>query len=94
MIFGLVGPHEQPFNRLVMAIDYCVSQLEGKQEAFIQVGYSTYAPRYAKYRPFLHPDKIKTLVDSADIVICHGGPGSISLAFECGKIPIVFPRGF
>lgn len=28
----------------------------------------------------------------ADAVVCHGGPGTISLAVQCGHRPIVMPR--
>ena len=28
----------------------------------------------------------------ADAVVCHGGPGTISLAIQCGHRPIVMPR--
>ena len=46
MIFVTVGTHEQPFDRLVKAIDELKRDQLITDDIFIQTGYSTYSPKY------------------------------------------------
>ena len=41
MIFVTVGTHEQPFNRLVKAVDDLVGNGTIKEDVIVQKGYST-----------------------------------------------------
>lgn len=41
---------------------------------------------------YLPSDELEALMRSADAVVCHGGPGTISLARGTGHRPIVVPR--
>ena len=92
MIFVTVGTHEQPFDRLVNAID----ELKGRgiisHEVFIQSGYSKYQPRFCNCYPFIGFNEMIERIKNADIVITHGGTGSIMLVLYNGKIPVVVPR--
>ena len=45
MIFVTVGTHEQPFDRLVKAIDELKRDQLITDDIFIQTGYSTYSPK-------------------------------------------------
>lgn len=47
MIFVTVGTHEQQFNRLVEYMDKWA--IKNDEEVVIQIGYSTYKPRVAKW---------------------------------------------
>ena len=49
MIFVTVGTHEQPFNRLIQKIDELVRDGEIEDDVFMQIGYSTYEPKYTKW---------------------------------------------
>lgn len=90
MIFVTVGTHEQPFNRLVEYMDrWSVDQDE---EVVIQTGFSTYEPKHCKWsKLFPYSEMIKN-VETARIVITHGGPSSFIMPLQIGKIPIVVPR--
>lgn len=88
MIFVTVGTHEQQFNRLVEYMD----RLGLDEEVIIQSGYSDYIPQYCKSEKMLSYQKMLELVEQARIVITHGGPSSIMLPLQMGKIPIVVPR--
>ena len=79
MIFVTVGTHEQPFNRLLIAIDKLKKEHIIKDDVIIQRGYSTYSPSYCLY-------------SQARIIITHGGPSSFIDALKIGKLPIVVPR--
>lgn len=92
MIFVTVGTHEQPFDRLVEAVDGLKEKGLIPGEVFIQTGYSSYAPRFCDYSDFIAFDEMIERMNNADVVITHGGTGSIMLVLYNGKIPVVVPR--
>lgn len=92
MIFVTVGTHEQPFNRLIQEVDHLVETGVIKEEVFIQTGYSTYEPQFCKWSSLISFDKMNELMETADIIITHGGPATFMSAITNGKKPIVVPR--
>lgn len=88
MIFATVGTHEDPFDRLLKALD----ALPGDEEVVVQSGYSTYAPRRCKAEAMMPYDRVQALMRDARVVVTHGGPASIMQALAHGKVPIVVPR--
>lgn len=94
MIFVSVGTHEQPFNRLVKYMDKL--KLDGiiEEDVIIQTGYSTYVPKKCMWRQFFPYNEMKKNVETARIVITHGGPSSFIMPLQIGKIPIVVPRRY
>ena len=92
MIFVTVGTHEQPFDRLLKAIDDLKRYGIITEEVIVQSGYSTYVPKYCKWEKLIpYKDMIKN-VENARIVITHGGPASFIMPLQIGKIPVVVPR--
>jgi UDP-N-acetylglucosamine transferase subunit ALG13 len=92
MIFVTVGTHEQGFNRLIQAIDGLKNSNFPETDIFIQTGYSTYKPRYCQYKDFIRFDEILKRIEDAEMIITHGGTGSIMLVLYRQKIPVVVPR--
>lgn len=92
MLLAIVGTHEQQFNRLVKALDCMAQRKAYPGDIFIQYGYSSYVPQFARGAKMLGVDELGALADQANIIVTHGGPGSIWLAFERNKIPVVVPR--
>lgn len=92
MIFVTVGTHEQQFNRLIKKIDDLKSKNIIKEEVFMQIGYSNYLPVNCKYKKLLTYEEMTKYIKNANIIITHGGPGSIFLPLQYNKIPIVVPR--
>ena len=92
VIFVTVGTHEQQFNRLIQYVDDLVRDGIVKDKVIIQTGYSDYEPKYCEWQKLYPFTKMEELVDNADIVITHGGPSSIILPLQKGKVPIVVPR--
>lgn len=90
MIFVTVGTHEQAFNRLIREMDLIAK--ESDEEVLIQNGYSTYVPKYAKFKKFMNYEEMNENYGKARIIITHGGPSSFIDAVQIGKIPIVVPR--
>lgn len=92
MIFVTVGTHEQPFNRLVEYIDKLKKNNIIKEDVIIQIGYSTYKPKYCKWKELYSYQEMKKLIEEARIVITHGGPSSFIMPLQINKVPIVVPR--
>ncbi len=92
MIFVTVGTHEQPFDRLISAIDALKGEGIIREDVIIQTGYSTYEPKHCTFSKLLpYSDMVKNVAD-ARIVITHGGPSSFIMPLQIGKIPVVVPR--
>ena len=92
MIFVTVGTHEQQFNRLVQKIDELKRDGEIQEDVLIQIGYSTYEPKYCEWQQWVPYPKMIENVDKARVVITHGGPSSFIMPLQIGKTPIVVPR--
>lgn len=94
MIFVTVGTHEQPFNRLVECVDNLKHDGVIEEEVIIQIGYSTYEPKYCTWKKLYAYQEMVRLVNEARIVITHGGPSSFIMPLQVGKIPIIVPRRY
>lgn len=92
MIFVTVGTHEQPFNRLIKAVDDLKKDGIITEEVIMQTGFSTYEPKYCESSKLISYPQMVRNVEEARIVITHGGPASFIMPLQIGKIPIVVPR--
>lgn len=92
MIFVTVGTHEQPFNRLVKAVDELKRDGIIAEDVIMQTGFSTYEPKYCQWSKLIPYQQIIKNVEDARIVITHGGPASFIMPLQIGKTPIVVPR--
>jgi len=85
MIFISTGSQKFQFNRLLEAVDGLVASGRITDTVFAQTGYSTYQPKHYEYQAFLDREQFENKIDEADIVITHGGTGSIMSAIVRGK---------
>lgn len=92
MIFVTVGTHEQGMDRLFIELDKLIESGHIKEEVFAQIGYTDYKPLNYKYKKMIGYDEMDEYVKKSDIIITHGGPGSIFHPLQYNKIPIVVPR--
>ena len=92
MIFVTVGTHEQPFNRLVKAVDELKRDGFITEDVIMQTGFSTYEPKYCQWSKLISYQQMVKNVEDARIVITHGGPASFIMPLQVGKTPIVVPR--
>ena len=94
MIFVTVGTHEQPFNRLIKAVDELKRDGIITEDVIMQTGFSTYEPKYCKWSKLIPYQDMEKNVKNAHIVITHGGPASFIMPLQIGKTPIVVPRQY
>ena len=92
MIFVTVGTHEQPFNRLIEYVDNLKGGSIIDEEVVMQIGFSTYEPKYCTWQKLFPYRRMIEYVNEARIVITHGGPSSFIMPLQVGKTPIVVPR--
>lgn len=89
MILVTVGTHEDPFDRLVAAAERLAAAGE---DVVVQTGTSTVPTPHCTAHRVLPPSALDALVRRAEVVVTHGGPGSILQARAAGHVPIVVPR--
>ena len=87
MIFVTVGTHQQPFTRLIRALDALPSAELVVQHGFAEAPHGV--ARAVRFMPF--PEMLENF-QRADTVITHAGVGSILCATNVGHVPIVVPR--
>lgn len=90
--FVAVGTHSQPFTRLLAIVSRAIDEgvLPGPLRA--QLGSAAWSAPGAEVSPHMSRDELEAAMDSAAVVICHGGAGIISSALAAGHRPIVVPR--
>lgn len=88
-IFAAVGTQKFSFNRLINALDN-VSKSEGF-EIFVQYGNSK-RPEDCAGASFLESGEYQAMLGDADVVVVHGGIGTIRSALSIGAKVVVVPR--
>lgn len=87
-----VGTDHHPFDRLIKWInDWLEQHPEQIQTFMVQWGSASVEPICPGER-FLEVNRLDEFLDAADVMICHGGPGSIADAWARGQVPIAVPR--
>jgi UDP-N-acetylglucosamine transferase subunit ALG13 len=88
MILVTVGTNEQPFDRLVRAVE----PLEPEEPLVVQHGSCATRGGRGRWVDFVSFEELEALMRQARLVVAHAGVGSIMLARRCGKRPLVVPR--
>ena len=88
MILVTLGTQKQSFTRL---LDY-IEKSKIKDTVVVQAGHTKYNSEKMKILSFIEYDEMENLIDKADIIITHGGTGSIIMPLMKGKIVIACAR--
>ncbi len=88
MIFVTVGTNQTPFDRLLLAI----GDPPNGQALVVQHGPSIVRPPAAACFDFLPYGTLVDYVTASSVVVAHAGTGSVLVALQAGKRPIVMPR--
>jgi len=87
-----VGSREYQFDRLLEKMDELVRGNKLDEEVFAQIGQSNYLPKHYRHVRYMSPDNFHQKQMSADLIISHGGTGTIISALKLGKKVIAVPR--
>ncbi len=92
MIFIALGTQKFQFNRLLSIVDDLIEKKVINEPVLAQVGYSNYKPKYFETIDFLSQHDFHQQIIACDLLITHGGVGSIINGLKFNKKVIVFPR--
>lgn len=92
MILVLLGTQNNSFHRLLEEVQKNIDNGNIKEEVVVQKGYTKFESKNMTMYMQLPVDELKKLIDKADLVITHGGVGSIITAIEENKRVIAVPR--
>lgn len=93
MVFATVGA-TLPFDRLVSMVAELKARGDIPEDVLIQTGLGGLVPPQIETVETLPFDQIQARLREADIVICHGGTGSLITALQQGCRVIAVPRLF
>ena len=92
MIFVTVGSQKFQFDRLLREIDSAIEEKIITEPVFAQIGSSTYIPKHYEYSPFLDNDDFIEKISKSNMIISHGGTGSIINSLNMKKKVIAVAR--
>lgn len=92
MILVLLGTQNNSFHRLLEEIQKNIDNGSIKEEVVVQKGYTKFESKNMTMYTQLPVDELKQLIDKANLIITHGGVGSIINAIEENKKVIAVPR--
>jgi len=92
LIFVTVGTQKFPFDRLLRYIDQLIAKEIIQEEVFAQTGFSNYQPLNYSSQKFLDREDFKRNILNSELVITHGGTGSIMNAIKAEKKVIAVAR--
>lgn len=92
MILVTLGTQDKPFNRLLENIDKEIEKGNIKDEVIVQAGYTKYQSKNMEIYDLLDRDEFQRVINKCDLLITHGGVGSILSGLKNNKKIIVAPR--
>ena len=92
MILVLLGTQNNSFSRLLNKIEECIDNKIINEEVIVQAGYTKYDSTKMKILDFISQDELNDLINQAELIITHGGVGSITSSIKSGKKVIAVPR--
>ena len=88
MIFVILGTHELEFKRLLKYLE----DMDIKEKVVIQSGNTEFSSERYEIIPFLPPKDFDRYIDESDLIITHGGVGSILTGLKYNKKVITMAR--
>jgi UDP-N-acetylglucosamine transferase subunit ALG13 len=92
MIFVALGTLEHPFNRLLDAIEREIANGVITEPVIVQAGKTIYKSNSMKIIDLLSMNEFENNVKNANLIICHAGYGTLSIALEAEKKVIAAAR--
>ena len=92
MILVIRGTQNNSFERLLKELDRLKENKIIKEKIIVQAGYTKYKSNNLEIFDFIDNDSLEDYQRKADIIITHGGVGSITHSITKGKKVIAVPR--
>ena len=92
MIFVTLGTNDESFERLLKAIDKEIDKGTIKEKVIVQAGCTKYESKNMEILDLVPRDEFEKLISECNLLITHGGVGSILTGINKGKKVIAVPR--
>ena len=92
MILVTLGTQDKSFKRLLKAIDKEIENKNIKEKVVVQAGYTKYNSDNMEIFDYCSSKKLDSLMKEANLIITHGGVGSILGALKYDKPVIAAAR--
>ena len=92
MILVLLGTQNNSFHRLLEKIDELINKKVIDEKVLVQAGYTKYESKNMRIFDLIPQEELERYQEQADLIITHGGVGSIISSIKKGKKVIAVPR--
>lgn len=92
MILVTLGTQDKSFKRLLEAVEKQISLGNITEEVIVQAGHTNYSSKSMKIFDLIDREEFSELISKCDILITHGGVGSIITGLKNNKKVIAAPR--
>ena len=92
MILITVGTQDKQFERILKIVDNAIRRGVVKDEVIAQAGYTKFKSNNMKVFDFISAKELNEYVSKADLIITHGGIGSLTSALNNKKKIFAVPR--
>lgn len=92
MILVTLGTQDKSFKRLLDVIQKQINNGNIKDKVVVQAGYTKYESNNMEIFDLIDRDKFAKLIEECDLLITHGGVGSILTGLKNNKKIIAAPR--
>ena len=92
MIFVTLGTQDKPFDRLLKTIEKEIIAGNIKTKVIVQAGTTKYDSEYMEVKDFFDTKEFDNYVEKCELLITHGGVGSIFTGLKKGKTVIAAAR--
>ena len=92
MILVMLGTQNNSFERLLKKMDELIEKKVIDEKVIVQSGYTNYESKNMKIFDLIPQEELEKFQEQADLIITHGGVGSIVSSIKKGKKVIAVPR--
>ena len=92
MILVLLGTQNNSFHRLLEKMDELIEKKVVDEKVLVQSGYTKYESKNMRVFDLIPQEELERYQEQADLIITHGGVGSIISSIKKEKKVIAVPR--
>ena len=92
MILVMLGTQNNSFERLLKKMDELIEKKIIDEKVIVQSGYTNYESNNMRIFDLIPQEELERYQEQADLIITHGGVGSIVSSIKKGKKVIAVPR--
>ena len=92
LILVTLGTQDKQFTRLLDAVEKAIEDGYIKDKVIVQAGFTKYESKNMKIFDLIDREKFSQLISECDLLITHGGVGSILTGLKNDKKVIACPR--